>query len=115
MEKRFLRYSVENATFMLCEGEVAAHNLYGKVEVITEEQYVKAKAVLESYAGLFQVMPVMVMKSNKVMDSFDEKSLIGYEVGNTKYLWAWRDHLGNIWAETTFQGAPIPTRKELIN
>lgn len=115
MEKRFLRYSVENVTFMLCEGQVAVHNLYGKVEIITEKQYVKAKAVLESYAGLFQVMPAMIMKANQVLDNFDEKDLIGYEVGGTKYLWTWRDQYGNIWAETTFQGAPLSAKKELIN
>lgn len=115
MDKQYLRYSVNGSTFMFCKGEMVANNLYGNLEVISEEHYNKAIEVMGSYTGVFQIIPTMITSADKVMNGFDEKSLIGYQVGHVKYLWVWKDNIGNIWAEATMQSAPMQGKVELVN
>ena len=89
---------------MVCQGEMTAHNLYGELDIITENEYNKLMNVMQSFSGTFQVMPTIIIPAEKVVPNFNEKELIGQQAGKVNYLWVWKDPHGNIWAETAFQG-----------
>lgn len=113
---RYFRYSIQGASFMFISGDFNANLLYGNMEEITEEQHDVCLDVTRSYAsGCYQVYPTIIIPADKVMNNFNEKSLIGEKVGNTRYLWVWKDALGNVWAEVTFSTTGAILKKESIN
>ena len=113
---RYFRYSIQGASFMFIKGDFKADMLYGNMEEITEEQYNICLDVVNSYAsGCYQVMPTLIIPATKVINNFNEKDLLGQQIGNSKYLWVWRDPLGNVWAEVTFSTTGAILKKESIN
>lgn len=112
---RHFRYSVNGASFIFIQGDFEAHNLYGQLQEITAEQYNICRSVCDGYAGAFNVLPTIVIPADKVLPDFKESELMGQRIGNARYLWVWRDEIGNVWAEVTFATNGVVMKKEFVN
>jgi len=114
---RYFRYSTNGLSFAFIKADdIELNALIGNAEEISEKDYDQAMRTMKRWAGAtFQIHPTLIIPVDKVMPDFDERTLIGTELGNCSYLWVWRDHLGNVWAETTFLGVNLGTKQPTVN
>lgn len=114
---KYFRYNVNGLSHAFLKADdMAMYSLIGYAEEISERDYNQAMVTIKRWAGgTFQIHPTLIIPVDKVMPDFDERTLIGTEVGSCSYLWVWRDHLGNVWAETTYLGVNLGTKAPTVN